>query len=78
MRGVLREFLKAQGFANPRILVISTPDYKQTDLAFSLESLGGLAPKDQKVLAEALAWFLPLHYNVALTTEQKLPKFTAL
>jgi hypothetical protein len=78
VRGVLREFLKAQGFAAPRILVISTPDYKQTDLAFSLESLGGLAPKDQKVLAEALAWFLPLHYSVALTTEQKLPKFVDL
>lgn len=75
VREVLREFLREQRFLRPKILVISSEDYKDVDLAFSLESLGGLGEKDQKTLAEGLAWFLPLHYNVTLVTEQNLPKF---
>lgn len=78
VRDVIRQFLNAQGFAHPRILVISSPDYKQIDLAFSLEALGGLAPADQKALGEALAWFLPLHYNLAFMSEAGLPPFVAL
>lgn len=78
VRDVLREFLEAQGFAKPRILVISSPDYKHVDLAFSLESLGGLSPADQKTLGEGLAWFLPLHYNHALLSEAGLPPFVPL
>lgn len=78
VRSVLREFLAAQGFHKPRVLVISTPDYKNIDLALSLESLGGLSPDGQKHLAEGLAWFLPLHYNLALMSEANLPPFTPL
>ncbi|MBX3020737.1 MAG: hypothetical protein KF799_03605 [Bdellovibrionales bacterium] len=77
-REVLRQFLADQGFKHPRILVITTPDYKSTDLAFSVESLGSLPPAQQKVMAEALSWFLPLHYNLVLLPEQNLPKFFPL
>jgi hypothetical protein len=53
VRHVLREFLTAQGFAEPKILVATTKDFKQTDLVFSNESLNNLAAKDQKVVAQA-------------------------
>jgi hypothetical protein len=78
VREILRSFLAAQGLSAPKILVISTPDFKNIDLAFSVESLGQPAAQDQRRLAEALAWFLPLHYNLVMASEKGLPPFHSL
>jgi hypothetical protein len=78
VREVLREFLGSQGFAQPRILVISSADYKQADLVFSLESLSPLARSKHQEMADNLAWFLPLHYTIVLGSESGLPTFTSL
>lgn len=78
VRGVLREFLVAQGFNEPKILVIATPDYKQIDLMFSLESLNNIDKKDQRTLADRLAWFLPLHYTLVLGSHAGFPPFSNL
>lgn len=77
-RKILREFLSEQGFPQPKVLVISSRDYTEIDLAFSLPSLNHLDRKDQKVMAEALHWFLPTHYNLVFADEKGLPPFTAL
>jgi len=78
VRDILREFLAQQALKNVRILVLTTSDFKQTDLALSLESLGPLSDRDQKSLAQALSWFLPLHYSLVLISEQGLPPFVSL
>jgi hypothetical protein len=78
VREVLRQFLAAQGFTHPQILVISTPDFKQVDLMISTESLNGLAQKDHRILADRLAWFLPLHYTLVLGSGAGFPPFSAL
>lgn len=75
VRSVLREFLLAQGFTTPRVLVATSQDYKKTDLILSLDSLGGLPKSQHKTLAEMLSWFLPLHYSLILGAEEGLPKF---
>lgn len=72
VRGVLREFLKAQGFAEPKIVVMTSQDFKTTDLVFSTESLNDLPAKSHRTMAEALAWFLPLHYSLVLGSERNL------
>lgn len=78
VREVIREFLKSQGFEDPRIVVITNPDYTATDLAFSIESLGHMAPSDQSVLAEALLWFLPPSYNLTFLAERDVGGFVSL
>ena len=78
VRSVLREFLVAQGYAKPKILVLSSADFKQIDLAFSLESLNSPPAHQHKLLAEAISWFLPLHYNLVLASEKDLPEFFEL
>lgn len=78
VREVLKEFLTAQGYLAPRVLVVSSQDYKEVDLVFSTESLNSLPTDQHKVLAEQLAWFLPLHYNLVLGSEQGMPPFHAL
>ena len=76
-RSILREFLTAQGVLFPRILVIST-DQKNFDLCFSLESLGNPPAAEHQGIGEALSWFLPTHYSIALISEQGLPDFVPL
>ena len=78
VRKIQRYFLSSQNLTEPRILVISTPDYKQVDLAISLESVGNLNSADQKSLAGALSWFLPLHYRLVVISEKGLPAFVPL
>ena len=73
VRDVLREFLTAQGYPRPRILVATTHDYKQTDLIFVTESLNDVPPAQHATMAEVLHWFLPQHYNVVLASERGLP-----
>jgi hypothetical protein len=77
-RGVLREFLRAQGFEQPRALVVTSPDFKSVDLLISQESLGDLPRSEHQALAERLSWFLPLHYTLVLGSEKGLPSFHPL
>lgn len=78
VRQVLRDFLQAQGMKEPKVTVLSTKDYKVVDLLFSAESLNDLKPKDFRAMSEAISWFLPLHYNIIIGSEQNLRGFVAL
>lgn len=78
VRQVLREFLRAQGYEKPRIVVMSTADFKNTDLVFSVESLNDLKPNDHRTFAAAVSWFLPLHYSLILGSERNLRGFVDL
>lgn len=77
VRSILREFFRDQGLHAVKILVMST-DRKHYDLAVSLESLGNPPPKEHEGIAEAIAWFLPSHYSLALVSENGLPEFVPL
>jgi hypothetical protein len=78
VRQILREFLAAQGFAQPKVVVMSSPDFKVVDLVFSIESLNNLRQTEHRILAEAVGWFLPLHYSLIFASEKSLRGFTAL
>lgn len=78
VRSVLRDFLNAQGFAKPRVVVITSQDYATTDLMFSVESLNNLKPAHHRTFAEALSWFLPQHYSLVLGSEEDLGGFVDL
>lgn len=78
VRSVLREFLKAQGFAKPMVAVISTQDFKNVDLAFSAESLNNLPQNQHSTFAQALMWFLPQHYSLVIAEEKNLSGWTQL
>ncbi len=78
VRGVIREFLQSRGFPQPKVLVVSSADFRNVDLIFAVNSLLGLKPNEHKALAEKLAWFLPLHYTLVLGEEAGLPPFHIL
>lgn len=78
VRSVLRQFLNAQGVKFPKILVATNKSYSQTDLIVSLDSLGNPPEREHRAFAEALSWFLPMHYPVVLAKETGLPKFIDL
>jgi hypothetical protein len=78
VRSILKEFLKDQGMPTPRILVATSRDFKQTDLVWSLESMAAPNAMEQRTLAEALSWFLPLHYTVVFAPEQALKGWVEL
>jgi hypothetical protein len=78
VRGIMKEFLRAQGFISPRVVVISSPDFSAVDLVFSLDSLGMPPRSEHQKLADRLAWFLPLHYTLVLGEEKGLPPFHPL
>ncbi|UOF00585.1 hypothetical protein [Bdellovibrio reynosensis] len=77
VRNILKEFFRDQGVHRPKILVMSM-DRKHYDLAFSLESLGNPPTREHQGIAEAISWFLPPHYSVALVSEKGLPAFVDL
>lgn len=77
VREILKNFFRDQGVLSPKILMIST-DQVNYDLAFSIESLGNPPASEHKQIAEALAWFLPTHYSIAVVSEDGLPKFENL
>jgi hypothetical protein len=77
VRNILREFLQAQSILMPKVLVMST-DRINYDLCFSVESLGNPPKAEHMGIAEAIAWFLPPHYAVALISEKGLPPFIDL
>lgn len=72
VRQVLKEFFVQQGVLTPRILSF-TLDGKNFELAFSVESLGSPEQGEHQGILEAIAWFLPPHYQVALVSEKELP-----
>lgn len=76
-RVIIREFFKRQKVTEPKVLMIST-DQTNWDLAFSIESLGAPPANEHAGIAEALSWFLPAHYSVALVSEKTVPGFAAL
>lgn len=76
-RAVLREFFKRQKIAAPKVLMISE-DQTNWDLAFSIESIGSPPSKEHVGIAEAISWFLPAHYSVALVSEKTVPGFSSL
>lgn len=77
-RDMIREFLRAQGFTAPRVLVVSSPKFDEVDLILSLDSLQGLEKAEHQAFADRMAWFLPMHYTLVLGREQGLPSFSPL
>ncbi len=83
VRKILKQFLFDQGILAPKIAVIQNGDpaaspSQTADLAFSLESLGGPTADEHGGIAEAIAWFLPAHYSIALVSEKLITGFAAL
>ncbi|MCB0362884.1 MAG: hypothetical protein KDD35_09180 [Bdellovibrionales bacterium] len=76
-RKIVLEFLVQQGVHSPKVLMIST-DNKNYDLCFSLESLGCPPEKEHVGILEALSWFFPPHYSLAIVSEKGMPKFMEL
>ncbi|MGE4130166.1 MAG: hypothetical protein AB7F86_00930 [Bdellovibrionales bacterium] len=71
VRSILRELLGQQGFSKPLILVATTGDFKVQDLLLARESVGSLSATEQRDLAEALSWFLPLHYSLVFVDKKE-------
>ncbi len=76
-RAVIKRFFLDQGVYAPKILMIGE-DEKNFDLCFSLESLGQPPAGEHMGIAEALSWFLPAHYSVAIVSENAVPGFELL
>lgn len=77
VRKVLKDFFTDQSVFDPRILMIST-DGLNYDLCFSLESLGSPPDAEHQGILEAIAWFLPPHYSVAIVSEKSIVGFKSL
>lgn len=78
VRKIIREFLQQQGVIEPRVLMF-TLDGIHFELAFSIESLGAPQQEEHQGVLEAISWFLPPHYQMALISEKELPwPFVAL
>ncbi len=76
-RKILKAFLLDQSVFEPKILMVTT-DEKNYDLCFSLESLGSPKLQEHDGILEAIAWFLPPHYSLAIISEDNLPSFIPL
>jgi hypothetical protein len=80
-RSVLKQFFADQGIFTAKILMISQ-DHDQEkghfDLCFSIESLKSPPAHEHANLAEAISWFVPAHYTVALVSEKVVAGFIAL
>ena len=77
VRKVLKDFFLDQSVFDPKVLMVSQ-DGKNFDLCFSLESLGNPKTQEHQGVLEALSWFLPPHYSLALISEKNLPAFKSL
>lgn len=77
VRQILRDFFRDQSVFAVKILVISK-DGSNYDLCFSLESLGSPPATEHQGILEAISWFLPPHYSLALISENNLPDFSLL
>lgn len=76
-RKVLKDFFRDQSVFDAKVLMISA-DKKNYDLCFSLESLGNPKTEEHEGILEALSWFFPPHYSLALISEKNLPAFQSL
>lgn len=77
VRKILKDFFRDQSVFDPKVLMVST-NQKDYDLCFSLESLGNPKAEEHDGVLEAIAWFLPPHYSLALISEKNLPPFKSL
>jgi hypothetical protein len=80
-RAILKQFFMDQGVVAPKVLMISTDtstDQKHFDMCFSLESLKSPPAHEHENIAEAISWFLPAHYSIALVSEKAVPGFAPL
>jgi len=76
-RKIVKQFFIDQSILAPKILVMSESD-QDFDLCFSLESLGYPPEKEHKGILEALAWFFPADYSLALLSESAVNGFTLI
>jgi len=76
-RQILRQFFQDQKILKPRITLISE-DGQNFDLAFSLESLHNPPVHEHLGISEAISWFLPAHYAIALVSETRISGFIDL
>ncbi len=77
VRSTIRQFFADQGVLAPKVLMISQ-DKLNFDLCFSIESLKSPPAHEHANIAEALSWFLPAHYTVALVSEKTVAGFQPL
>lgn len=77
VRSVIKQFFADQGVFTPKVLMVSV-NKTDFDLAFSIESLKSPPAHEHANIAEALSWFLPAHYSLALVSEKTIPGFAAL
>lgn len=76
-RKVLRDFFRDQQIKQVKLLMVSQ-DNQHFDLVFSLESLGVPPVLEHQGILEAISWFMPPHYSLALMSEKGLPPFVEL
>ena len=76
-RKILKDFLADQNVFTAKILMVTSDDINY-DLCFSLESLGNPKQEEHDGILEAIAWFLPPHYSLAIISEAGLPAFIPL
>lgn len=77
VRSIIKDFLRDQSVFDARIQMIST-DGENYDLCFSLESLGSPPESEHEGLLEAISWFLPPHYTIAVVSEKGFAGFESL
>lgn len=77
VRSIIKDFFRDQTIFDARILMIST-DGQNYDLCFSLESLGQPPESEHEGILEAISWFLPPHYTIAVVSENGLTGFESL
>ena len=77
VRQILKNFLIDQGVFSPSVLMIAV-DGTNYDLCFSLESFGHPPESEHQGILEAIAWFLPPHYSVALVSDKGFSTFEIL
>ena len=74
IREILRAFFSNMGKKSVKILMMSE-DRKHYDLCISLESLGSPKKEEHRGILEAISWFLPGHYSLAMVSEKGMPDF---
>lgn len=76
-RKIVKQFLADQGVFTPKVQMVSA-DKTHYDLCFSIESLKSPPAHEHANIAEALSWFFPAHYSIALVSEKVVPGFSPL
>lgn len=77
VRKILRKFFVDQGILTPKI-VVTTENNRDFDFCFSLESLEYPPKSEHAGILEALSWFFPPDYSLALLSESQFPNFRLL